>query len=225
MLCFVSAMDVELQFLLQNATILSNEKLGFGDVKRISIKGKECYVCRAGIGKVLSSTSVACCLLKHPEITGVINIGIGGSLDAKKAPLMTAVLGVDFVQHDLDTSALGNPIGYLHGLDRITIESDKSLNARLKEACGACGVPVCEISMSSGDRFLAKDEDKAELVKRFGVVSVDMESAAMAEACFVHEKPFACLRIISDAVDHEHEYWQYRGPAAELACKVAMAML
>jgi adenosylhomocysteine nucleosidase len=53
----------------------------------------------------------------------------------------------------------------------------------------------------TASRIVATPAAKRTLAWQFGAVAVDMESAAVAEACQAARVPCACVRVISDAVD------------------------
>ena len=179
----------------------------------------------SGIGKVLAASALSAAISAHPEIDAVINVGIGGSLDANAAPLLSAVLGEKFAQHDMDTTCFGDPLGYLNGIDTVYLDASDELLASLEEACGRIAIPCVRATIASGDRFITDEKEKGEIVRRFGALLIDMETAAFAEVCHVYHKPFSCLRIVSDAVDHYNEYVRYKPLAIETACKAALALL
>ena len=223
--CFLSAMAAEVEPILKAATLIGEENLGFARLYHLDYQGIPFYVCLSGVGKVLAGSAATACCLVHKDIDAFINIGIGGSLDAIKAPCLSAVIGKDFAQHDLDTTAVGDPLGYLSGLDIIKIDADSALNEKISGVCKEIGIPCCEGSMASGDRFIANEADMAKVVKNFGALLIDMEASAYAEVCYLYHKPFTALRIVSDAVDHEKEYVQNKKAACEKACLVALALL
>jgi adenosylhomocysteine nucleosidase len=57
--------------------------------------------------------------------------------------------------------------------------------------------------IASGDQFIS-DPDKLTRLRQDipGLFCVDMESAAVAQVCYTHQKPFAAVRTISDKADH-----------------------
>lgn len=223
--CFLSALNAEIQYLLDCSTIEKEEQLGFAKLYTLNYKDVRYFVCVSGVGKVLSGSAATACCIAHPEIDAFINIGIGGSLDASKAPLLSAILGSSFVQHDMDTSALGDPFGYLDGLKCIEIPADPVLNQKIEQACAALNIGFCRGVIASGDHFIADQKGKDVIIERFHALLIDMETAAFAEACFVYHKPFACVRIVSDAVDHDVEYWQNKRPAGKRGAEVALCLL
>ena len=69
-----------------------------------------------GVGKVNAAMSAQLFIDRfHPD--WIINAGVAGSfLDL---PIGTIVLAKDFVQHDVDTTAMGDPIGMVSTVDRV----------------------------------------------------------------------------------------------------------
>lgn len=222
---FVFAMDYEARYIRSVSKTLSEERIGFGRVYHLSHKGKEFLICVSGVGKVLAASSLAGVLATHPEITRAVNLGIGCSLDPALAPLRSAVVGTKFVQHDLDTTALGDPAGYVSGMDMVYVPAEENTARALLRACHDEGVPAMEACIASGDLFVASDEQKDAIAKRFGCLSVDMEAASYATTCYAYGVPFAALRVVSDAVDHAKEYLENRGICGEIACKIGLTFL
>ena len=63
---------------------------------------------------------------------------------------------------------------------------------------------------SSGDVFVA-DPEVLEGIRRHypDVDAVDMESAAIAQVCYIRNVPFACMRVISDTPGADDNIAQY----------------
>ena len=63
----------------------------------------------------------------------------------------------------------------------------------------------------------SKAEADAILARFPDAVAVDMESAAIAQTCWLHGVPFLSLRIISDVAgeDHQSEYDNFWATVAE----------
>ena len=224
-ICFLFALEHEAEYLISHSEILDDTHLGYAHLYHLKHEDKVFYACVSGVGKVLAGMAAAQCCIVHPEIDAFVNLGIGGSLNAEKAPLLSAIIAKDFVQHDMDTSALGDPKGYLWGIDKIRLDANTELNGLLRESCAKIGLNYFEGTIASGDHFIAAEEDKRAVVEAFDAIMIDMESAAFMEGCYVHHKPFTSLRVVSDAVDHDTEYMTYRFPAGEKACQVGLALL
>ena len=223
--CFLCANPYELDYLLKHCKTRSVSSAGYAKIYDLEYEGKPCVAVLSGVGKVLASSAATAAILLHPEVDVLINLGVGGSLDAEKAPLLSVVLGERYCQHDMDITGLGCPKGYLDGLDQIYVDSPKELLSDLGKVCDELGEPYTLATIASGDQFLSEEEKKAPIVSTFGALLIDMETAAFAEICHVHHKPFASVRVISDAVDHKNEYPAYKDAAAEKACRIGLAYL
>ncbi len=223
--CFLCAMDSEAKPLLAKAELLATSKVGFASLYSCAYEGKRFFLAVCGIGKVLSACGLAGIAVAHPEIDQFVNLGVGGSLDPKTAPLLSAVVGKGYVQHDMDTSPIGDPKAFLSGVNLIEIPAEKPIVASLSKACEDVGLGVYQGTIVSGDTFVVDEEIKRGFVRDFHAISVDMEAASYAEAAYVYGKPFAALRIISDVVDHNKEYMLYKDKASEIGSEVALAFL
>jgi futalosine hydrolase len=53
----------------------------------VRIRGRAFLPCQVGIGPVAAALSVGALLERHPEVTGILNLGICGSFDMARAPL------------------------------------------------------------------------------------------------------------------------------------------
>ena len=75
----------------------------------------------------------------------------------------------------------------------------------------AVDTPVCCGLTCTGDKFIT---DPAELKAVLGAfpeaLAVDMESAAIAHACHLHNVPFLSFRVISDTPGAEAHWEQYQ---------------
>ena len=71
---------------------------------------------------------------------------------------------------------------------------------------------------ASGDRFLETKSDARAVSDRLpDAIAADMESAALAQACFKYGVPFLALRVVSDTPDSDHHAWQYETFWREMA--------
>lgn len=224
-LCYVFAMKAETEPFLSAVHIENERSFGYAHVYEFTHQGQKGFVCISGIGKVLAGAAVASCLAAYSDIDAVVNLGIGGSLDSERAPLMSAVVGERYVQHDVDTTAFGDPSGYLSTPDLVFIPGEPKLIQRIMDASKSLGVPCCKGTMATGDQFIAKMEDKGMIARRFDALIVDMEAACYAEVCHGFGVPFAALRVVSDADGDQEEYLRNKFPAGERVCKIGLELM
>ncbi|MBE6542484.1 MAG: 5'-methylthioadenosine/adenosylhomocysteine nucleosidase, partial [Ruminococcaceae bacterium] len=152
-----------------------------GDTKVI------CAVC--GIGKVFAAICAQTMIIKYSP-DAVINTGVGGTLTSALT-IGDAAIAKDVVQHDMDTSALGDPVGLISGINIIKIPADEDLGEKIAETAERIGVKTVMGTIASGDRFIADSEIKANIVRNFGAIACEMEGAAVGQVCYVNKIPFA----------------------------------
>ena len=215
MICFLFAMEKEAAPLLEDCQISEATKIGFSKFYACEKDEKKFLVGITGIGKVFASSAVSALRLKYPTVDGLLNIGVGGSLDAEAAPLLQLIVGDKYVQHDLDTSAIGDPVGMVSGINKVYFEADKDLVVLVKKASKAAKVKPCVGTIASGDRFIASKEDREAIKKQFKAISCDMESSAMAQIAYVYQLPFCAARVVSDTGKDPNEYAENCGEAAK----------
>ena len=112
------------------------------------------------------------------------------------------VIAESLVQHDMDTSPLGDPVGLISGINIVNIPCDGRVTAALLKAAEALdGVHTAAGVIASGDQFIASAEAKKRIVDRFGARVCEMEGAAIAQVCYINSVPFAIVRAVSDCAD------------------------
>ena len=170
-----------------------------------TIYGREVVAAVCGIGKVFAAICAEAMILKF-NVDHVINIGVAGTL-CKELGVMDVAVADQVVQHDMNTSALGDPIGLLSGLNQIFLPSDEKMKTLLCECLQERGIKYRVGTIATGDLFLHKPTQKALLHERFGAIAGEMEGGSIGHVCYVNEVPFGSLRGIADgeggAMDYE----------------------
>lgn len=150
----------------------------------------EIAVVLCGVGLVAAAAAATFAIEKFQPI-GMINVGIAGGIGL--AP-MTTVIPTAVVQSDMDTTAVGDPVGYLSDLKTIRLYPDAALRLALCTAAASYSEGV----LASADCFVHTQEQFECLKDRFDAVCCDMEGGAVAHVCAIYRVPFALLRTISD---------------------------
>lgn len=157
-------------------------------------------------GKVAAASTAAELLVAHGA-SRVVFIGIAGSLRADLKP-GDVVVARRLFQHDLDASPFFPP-GVIPLLGVAGLESDLSLSNSLLDAARHAAGPdaaVLHADVASGDCVVASTDARRRVLERVpSAACVEMEGAAVAQVCFEHGVPFACVRLISDSADEEAE--------------------
>lgn len=199
MIGIIAAMVPEIEAVKAAMTDKETKKISGIEFVSGKLYGKDAVVAKCGIGKVFAAICTQTMILTYsPDY--VINIGVGGTLTSKLTIGDIAISG-DVVQHDMDTSPLGDPVGLVSGINIVHFPADKRLTDGLMRAAAKVGVNSLVGTVASGDQFIASGEKKAFIRDSFSAVCCEMEGAAVGHVCYVNGVPFAVLRAISDSAD------------------------
>lgn len=164
-----------------------------------TLYGKKIVVAECGIGKVFAAICTEAMILRYsPDV--IINTGVAGGL----SPLLKIgdiAVAESVVQHDMDTSPLGDPVGFLSGINIVNIPCDKKVTSLLAQAVKTLNINMVPGVIASGDQFINGSEKKKNIVETFGAVSCEMEGASIGHVCYVNNVPFGVVRSISDGAD------------------------
>ncbi len=182
-------------------------------------------IATCGIGKVFAAICAQTMILKFsPDI--IINTGVAGTL-TDKLSVCDIALSSSVVQHDMDTSAIGDPVGLISGINIINIPASDELCAKALSAAEAVGLKAVSGTIASGDVFVAEESRKAFICDTFSAIACEMEGASIGHVCYVNSLPFVVLRAISDGGDEDAamSYDKFVTIAAENSVKLLCEML
>lgn len=180
------------------------------------IENKEIIALVSGIGKVnaaLGSSNLISAF--HPDL--ILNIGISGGLDSS-LQIGDVVIGEDIVYHDV-WCLKPYQYGQVQGLPA-SFHSDLSLFSLFPEFKKGL--------LCTGDRFICSKKETNTIKKHFpDALAVDMETAAIAQTCFLNDVPFFALRQISDTPGkhRKDEYNAFWKSAPQNAIKLLQKVL
>ncbi len=220
MIGIIGAMGVEVSAL---ADLLENKKSEtISGVEYLSgtIFGRDVVLAVCGIGKVFAAICAQTMILKYnPEI--IINTGVAGTL-SEELSIGDIAISDFVVQHDMDTSPLGDPVGLLSGINIVKIPSDEKIYKKIESAVKKTNTNYRIGAIASGDQFLASNEVKKRIVDNFGAIAGEMEGGSIGHVCYVNKIPFCVLRAISDCADGSgaENYMEFLNKAAENAVNV-----
>lgn len=221
MKALIVAMGKEALPIQQRSQLIEEKTFGFAKFEKRSYHGVEFLLAITGIGKVFAGAATQAIVDHYPEVDSILNVGVSGSIDFEKAPLFTIVYGTSFVQHDMDTSPIGDPVGMISGINVVSFEADPKILESLRNLNGN----AVKGRVLSGDRFVAESEHKKALAKAWDAITIDMESAAEAQIAYVNKIPFGSLKCISDAGNAAEEYEQNAKKAADFLGGLALLYL
>lgn len=196
----IGAMSVEVEALMAQMENRQEEKIGMDVFVSGKLFGKEAVLAVCGPGKINAALCTQSMIMRyHPE--WVLNLGVAGAGE-ESVSIGDMVVATAAVQHDMDTSPIGDPVGLVSKINLIEIPCDASLRAKLVRAASAVeGIKVHEGVVATGDQFIHSGDVRSRIHQLFHAKAVEMEGGAVAHACYVHGVPCGVLRSISDQAD------------------------
>ncbi len=199
MIGIIGAMDIEVNKFKEQMIGISCETISGTEFVCGTLWGNPTVVAVSGIGKVNAAICTQTMIMRYsPRF--IVNSGVAGGLD-KSLNICDTVIANAVVQHDMDTSPLGDPVGYISGLDIIDIPTDAGLSEKLLSAAQECNIHSIMGKIVSGDQFINSNEKKQYFIEAFNASACEMEAAAIGHVCCKNQVPFAILRSISDSAD------------------------
>ena len=110
MIGIICALDKEAEQLKANMTDPSTEHVGRLGFTSGNLKGQRVVIGMAGVGKVNAAMCAQAMIMRYAP-TLIVNSGVAGSLSAR-LNIGEIAVGTGVVQHDFDTTAMGDPPAY-----------------------------------------------------------------------------------------------------------------
>ena len=216
---------------------------GAADIKEFeNISGVPFYrlapdiiACAGGIGKVNAAMAAEILCLKY-NVDLIVNAGVAGCLT--DLPRGKIIIPDEFIQHDMDTSAIGDPAGFVSTVNVLKFPTWKP------EICikilKDLGIDAVTGRVATGDWFATASEDipgdsgnqdniksawiparRARWIRdMFQPVLIEMEGCAVAQVCYRNQIPFVALKSVSDRVfgngNQMEEYFDFQKAMTDL---------
>ena len=221
----IGAMSVEVEALIGMLEDRAEELVGGIKFNTGSLFGKKIVVAQCGVGKVFAAICAEAMIIKYsPSL--VVNTGVGGALNKELRPTDT-VIAERLLQHDMDTSPLGDPKGLISGINKVYFDTDERARDILTSAAERLGLRAMLGTVASGDKFVADRADKERIVSEFSADVCEMEGGAIAHTAFVNGTPFIVIRAISDSADGEAnmDYMEFLPVAAKNSSALTLELI
>ena len=227
MLGIIGAMEVEVKELREMMENPQAQTVAGMTFYQGTIKGKEVVVVRSGIGKV-NAGICSQILVDRYQVEGIINTGIAGSL-RNEINIGDIVLATVAVQHDVDATGFGYPLGEIPQMGIKEFPADEKLRA-LAEECSKKANPDIQVfcgRVASGDQFISNKEKKNWIQDSFDAYCTEMEGAAIAQAAYLNNIPYLVVRAISDKADDSAnmDYSEFEAKAVKNSVRLMAAMI
>ena len=197
MIGIIGAMEIEISGLREQMENRQTEHISGIRFDWGTIHGVLCAVAVCGPGKVNAAVCAQAMIMRfHPRllINSVVAGGIGKDVQIGDVVIATAV-----VQHDMDTSPLGDPVGLISGLNLVEIPAEERASQILADhAQKIYQGGVFRGIIATGDQFMADRNKIAAIAEQFHAMACEMEGGSIGQVCYMNKTPFTVLRAISD---------------------------
>jgi adenosylhomocysteine nucleosidase len=163
------------------------------------LENTEVVLVICGVGKVNACIATQV-LIEQFAVTHIILTGAAGGLD-ERLNCGDIIVSAQVAHHDLPAEILTE---YHPWMKSIYMEADKAMvNAciRVVDSTEFAG-KVYKGIIVTGETFISCADKHKELAA-LGAMCVDMESASVAQTCYVNQIPFVVIRSISDHADED----------------------
>lgn len=196
MIGIIGAMQSEIEDLKSSLMIIESKKISSIEFIKAKLNEIDCVVAVSGVGKVNAAVCTQIMIMEYkPDM--IINVGVAGGV-SEKIKICDIVISDFTMQHDMDTSGLGDAKGLISGINLIKIPCDNNLMNIVKTASDKINLRSHIGTIMSGDQFINDKEKLKDLKRMFGGIACDMESGSIGQVCYLNNVKFVAIRSISD---------------------------
>lgn len=188
-IAFVGAMDSEIEYMLKALDNVKKEEHSGFDFYIGKRRNNTIVVTSSGIGKVNMAIRITV-LLEHYHVDCLINSGIAGSV---KEAVGSVCVADSVTYHDF--SIPGHR--FIPGMPKFF----KPTKQLLTQAKNVFSDSVIYGTFITGDKFISSIGQLDDYGPLDDVVAIDMESAAVAQTCYLFSVDYLIIRTISDNLD------------------------
>ena len=163
---------------------------------------EDVIACCGGVGKVNAAMATQLLItLYRPDV--ILNAGVAGCFE--EVPIGTLVLAEGFVQHDVDTTGVGDPVGLVSTVKQITFPTSDF--AAAKAAMDKVGLPYRTGLAATGDWFAVPCQRTQWIADTFHPLLCEMEGCAVAQVCMRNGVKCMAIKSVSDCLVVKHDYY------------------
>lgn len=220
MIGIIGAMQIEVENIINLMESVKIETFAHIKFYKGKINNSNCVVSVCAPGKVNAAVCAQRMITNYkPEV--IISVGVAGSLkdDIK---IGDVVVADSVVQHDVDTSAVGDERGFISGLGLVKISCAKDVTEKIKSAAAQCNEDFHVGCIATGDQFISNKEKLLDIKNTFKAVACEMESGSIGQVCAMNNVKLAALKVISDNADAESgmDYEKFKMVASQKIAKI-----
>ena len=208
----ITAMSSEQKQLANQLEDKTESKKGPFSYIEGAIRRNDVTLTQCGIGKVNAAAGTVE-LIRNFQPDCIISTGVAGGIDSC-LNIMDVVASRQIVYHDVWCGE-GNAYGQIQGLPAFFQGNETLYECALSLDTET---PIHGGLVCTGDKFITDRSELNEIKKNFPEgLAVDMESAAIAQICYLYKVPFISFRIISDTPGADKHFEQYLNFWGEMA--------
>ncbi len=225
MIGIIGAMKIEVDCITSLMKDKTIETISSIEYHKGKINGKDCVCAIGGVGKVNAAICTQTMILKYqPNI--IINTGVAGGI-INEMHVGDIAIATSVMQHDMDTSAVGDPKGMISGINIIDIPCSIELVQKLKDFCCSKDIAFFAGTIATGDQFINEGRRLKKIAQSFNAIACEMEGASIGQVCYINNVPFAVVRSISDTADNNAsiDYANFSKKAAEISADIVISLV
>ena len=195
----IYAMTLEIESLLTNENAQPLQTVAGVPFYRIR---DNVIACAGGVGKVNAAMATQLMIsLYQPDL--ILNAGVAGCFD--HAEIGDLVLAEQFMQHDFDTSNIGDEEGFVSTVNCTYFPTSDF--AKAKAAMDKVGMPYRTGLVATGDWFGVDCDRSRHIAEKFHPLLCEMEGCAIAQVCLRNGVKFMSLKSVSDCLFEHHDFY------------------
>lgn len=201
-IAIIGAMEPEVAILKSKIDNLATTTIAEFNFYTGQLSGQDVILVQSGIGKV-AATIATTLVIQQFSPDYVINTGSAGGFDPALKVGDIAV-GSELLHHDVDVTAFNYEFGQVPGMPA-RFKSDEKLIEVAQQCINNLANVTSKVGLvATGDSFMCDPERINATRERFPeMLAVEMEGAAIAQACFQLNTPFLVIRSLSDIAGTE----------------------
>jgi adenosylhomocysteine nucleosidase len=178
-----------------------------------------------GIGKVNAAVGTTLLIDRfRPDF--VINSGVAGGINPQTLTVGDIVVASEIRHHDADATVFNYEYGQIPKMPPAYYPDKRIESLALEAAVRLKDIHVFEGMIISGDSFIHDNKQIQSIRDNFPkVLAVEMESAAIAQTCYLFSTPFLIIRSISDIVTENESEKTYKASMPEMAKRSVLLVM
>ena len=209
MIGIIGAMEAEVDLLRSALEDTRTETIGAYEFYTGTLEKKPVVLLRCGVGKVNAAVGCATLINRyHPSL--VINTGSAGGIGPGLS-FGDAIISNGLLQHDADVTIFGYAPGQLPGMppvfpvnEDLIRRGEAAVDSLKQEGVLPPGFRHVRGLIGSGDVFMYEEARIQAVRKTFpDIRAVEMEGAAIAQACYLFSVSVLVIRAVSDIAGAE----------------------